>query len=178
MTKGIFVPITDQISPSQQISYILSVPLNFITVLFNSIIVNFHYYLVTFVGFFGWVDVGLDTPLPDVVVFAYLLVLILAAIFDENGYKIKIHQKVISLFIVLIMSFAIFVIEYLLWTPVGSNIIDGVLGRYFIPFTPLLLLLLLNKWKVNLNNKDLLFTLFIVFTLIVSVFTILNRFYG
>ena len=178
LINGIYVPMSDQISPSHQISYILSHPINFLSTFFNTMILNYHYYLVTFVGFFGWVDVGLDTPLPDIIVYAYLAVLILSAVLDGKEFKINNYQKLISLIIFLIMGILIFIMEYLLWTKVGNNIINGIFGRYFIPFTPLLLILFLNNRKIDVKYKNLGLTIFMVLTLFISVIIILNRFYG
>ena len=37
---------------------------------------------------------------------------------------------------------AVFVLQYLNWSPIGGPSVDGVQGRYFLPVAPFLLLLL------------------------------------
>jgi len=39
----------------------------------------------------------------------------------------------------------IFAVEYIAWTSVGQNTIEGVQGRYFIPVASLFFLLFYNK---------------------------------
>jgi uncharacterized membrane protein len=172
------------LSASDQISFILSNPLNFPYVLSNTLLIEFKNYMVMFVGDFGW----LDTPLPAVVVGAYLLILIIVALMDKTEVKINLNQKSIFLVIFSLISILIFAFEYITWTAVGLNHIKGIQGRYFIPIAPLLLLLFYNNIpslnireriiKFELNKKtDMMIVLFITVILVITVIKLILRYY-
>lgn len=63
-------------------------------------------------------------------------------------YKITKIQRLTGGLIFLIPYIALFLIQYLTWTPVGSYRIQGTQGRYFIP------LLLLLPFILNINNEN------------------------
>lgn len=178
LVNNLYMPISTQVSPYQQLGYMVYHPINFITIFFNTIIQQFNYYLTTFVGSFGWVDVGLDTPLPIILVYIYLVVLISSVLFEGTEYVVKKNQKLISGFIFLIILGFIFIMEYLLWTVVGNSRIDGVFGRYIIPFAPLILIIFSNKNLKVLKWKNYIIIIFILIVLSISTILIFNRFYG
>ena len=65
---------------------------------------------------------------------------------------------------------------YVSFTPVGSTTINGVQNRYFIPLImPLLLLLMTNNVKVNLNDKKI-YTIYTVILFIVISMTLFYKF--
>lgn len=67
---------------------------------------------------------------------------------------------------------------YIAWNVVGSNIIEGVYGRYFIPIAPLFFLLFYNnKFKFNSDKMGIVIILFSVSILSISLFMIIKRFY-
>jgi uncharacterized membrane protein len=182
LVKGIYVPISTQVSLQGQMLFILSHPITFLTVPLNTILKNFLYYLITFVGTFGWTDTGLVsklvTPLPNILVYAYIIVLIFASLLDNAKINVNINQKFISLITFLLIFTSIFTLEYLLWTVVGNNKIDGVYGRYFIPIAPLFFLMLYNnQTKQNIRGKKLAIIIFVVIILSISTFMIFERFY-
>jgi len=182
-----FFKITNLISPlssvSGQTAYILSNPLNFLQILLATTVYN-QFYLPSFVGIFGW---NL-TPLPNVLVYTYLAVLVIVAFNNTSSVKVNPKQKLIALTIVILTFSLASVYEYLTFTAVGFNQIIGVQGRYFIPVAPLLFLLFYqNKLKleffyrkINLkfcNYSQLLIIVFIIVTLSISIFIQLNRYY-
>ncbi len=178
LIKGVYVPISSQVSPQSQISFILSNPILFVSAFLYTISGHFQYYLVSFVGTFGWANTSLDTQLPNILVYAYLIVLILVSLLDKDDLHINLNQKFISLIILLITFISIFTSEYLLWTVVGHSTIDGIYGRYFIPIAPLFFLLLYNKkTEYNLKGKNWAIIIFILIVLLISLFTIIKSIY-
>lgn len=196
LIQGVYVPISDQVSIQGQISFMLSNPTAIFIAFYKSISLNPLWYLTSFVGYFGW----LDTPLPDLSIFIYLIVLILVSLFDKpleklrksgsgkindikTGHKevinlsINLNQKLIILITFFTTFMAIIGLEYIAWTSVGSAIIDGVQGRYFIPIAPLLFVLLYNK-KIKLNKRGFngIVIMFEVMILSISLWLIMNRF--
>jgi len=172
------------ISASGQISFILSNPLNFIYILLNTLYTLLNLYLIMFVGDLG----SLDIPLPEWIVYSYIIILIIVALIDKNESIVSLKQKLISLIPFLVVSIFIFVFEYITWTPVGNNLIGGVQGRYFIPVAPLLLLLFYNqKFNINLQDKKINFklrnsvnlaiTIFMILILFNTVLILISRYY-
>lgn len=171
LVKGLYTPL----GVKSQISFLLSNPLVFLPIVLKTLLINTNYYITWFVGNLGW----LDTPLPDWLVYFYLAMLVLTALLDKNEIKINLKQKIVPLIIFIAISVSIFFLEYLTWTSVGNNKINGVQGRYFIPIAPLLLLSLYNN-KLRISNKwrwNWLVILAVVLALLVTLFILVKRYY-
>lgn len=177
VVKGMYVPLNSNINPQEQITYILTHFLSFIWIFLGTISQNLLFYLTTFVGTFGWNDIGLDTPLPPFLVYIYLLFVLVIALTDKVKVDIQLKQKLFSIAIFLVTFVSIFILEYLTWTTVGNNLIVGVIGRYFIPIAPLLFLAVYNKQIPNFKQKNIIVSIFIIAMLLISVFMIYHRFY-
>lgn len=149
--KDSYVAIVNPaISASKQILFILSNPLQFGSILINTIILKFQFYLTSFVGIFGWLQI----PLPEIMVYIYLAALVIVSLLDKNKLMVNKGQKLISLLTFLMISFLVFLFEYTTWTPVGAGLIEGVMGRYFIPASPLFFLLFYNtKSPIKISNN-------------------------
>jgi uncharacterized membrane protein len=87
-------------------------------------------YIAGVIGYLGW----LDTLMPPMYYLAMILVLVLAGI-GEMSYGPRCAKTVTVLFSIAGIAgiFAVFLVEYLIWTPVGAPGIYGVQGRYFVP---------------------------------------------
>lgn len=81
-------------------------------------------------SFVGWIGSYLGM-MPDWFCKISIGCIFIGSIFGD--LKLNAFQRAIIFVITLSSFFGIFAIEYLMWTPVGNNIIDGVQGRYFIP---------------------------------------------
>jgi len=87
-------------------------------------------YIAGVIGILGW----LDTPMPSLYYLALLLVLAMAAVAElGHGPQIAKSFTVLSIVVFCAGIVAVFLVEYLIWTPVGAPEIYGVQGRYFIP---------------------------------------------
>lgn len=168
-----------------QIAFISSNPLNFLQIISHTLMEK-QGFLVSFVGIFGWNEV----PLPDLVVYIYLIALILVAVVDRAPLiKINPKQRSLAFITFFAMFFLVIIYEYVSFTPVGLDVIWGVQGRYFIPVAPLLFLLFypnrdhINLWSYRINfklykNSNLMIILFSIIILGVSLFIIFKRYYA
>ena len=125
----------------EQKNHILHNPIQYMGIVFNSIFISTRAFLLkSFVGFMGWYR-----DLPKWHTNFYLLMLISTAFLLSNkDIKIGLTNKLIILAMFTAGVLLIETGQYLNWTPVGQNYIEGVQGRYFIPYAPLFFLLLYN----------------------------------
>jgi len=177
LVTGIYVPISINVNPHVQLVFILTHILSFFGIFIYTISHYLLYYLTTFVGSFGWKDIGLDTPLPPILVYIYIIFLFFIALTDKSDVNVNLNQKLFSMMVFLLNLVSIFILEYLTWNAVGNNIIEGVYGRYFIPIVPLLFLAVYNNCIPNFKQKNIAVPIFTIVMLFISVFMIYNRFY-
>lgn len=83
---------------------------------------------------------------------AIMVFLTFVAFTDKNGKILKIKQKIWTGLILFAVTCLIWTALYLSFTPVGASAIEGVQGRYFIPFT-VPVLLLFNVSSINCTIK-------------------------
>ena len=102
--------------------------------------------LKNFVGTTGW----LDTFLPPLLVYLYLLLLIFTALTDSaSEFRISVRNKIFFFVLFLTGLLAIETSMYFYATYVGMDKIFGIQGRYFIPLAPLFFLLFQNPYLVT-----------------------------
>jgi len=157
------------ISPHMQILSLIHNPINFIEASIRSVVVNGDMYTQTLVSQLGWNYVNL----PIFVTILIFLGLAAAAIYAKKE-TIIIRKKlllVVGLSIIGIVS--IFGVFFVTFTPVGRNAVDGIQGRYFIPFLlPLLLVAssyIPTELKISSKNAKYVFGSIVLTSLIVSV---------
>lgn len=127
-------------------------------------------YIESLIGKFAWYSKHFNLLL----LYSYLLFLVLVAL-SENS-KIGARDKIINILLDMMLIASVFLAMYIYWTPVGSKIIEGVQGRYFLPALALLLFMIIPKKKlVKLENKTIYS--FINITLLFYVITLLFEFY-
>lgn len=142
--------------PSETVCYtlsdILSDPLNSFIVLINTIVTRVPEYIQSiFGGIYSWYVLYL----PWSIVIGYLLITLLSAIRCEQEKEYidnKIRWWIFTLAI--IMTGGIVLALWLVYTPKGHMTIEGVQGRYFLPYLPLILYMLRNKVIVLKKNID------------------------
>lgn len=124
------------------LSYFLSQPLELIRILANTIADKSSFYLMSLAGQkMGWVEIEISEVIP--MLFLLLLVLSAMRVKDEPQY-VKTGQKWWIAFVCAACTGIILAGMLLTWTPRDHISIEGVQGRYFIPFMPAFLLLLRN----------------------------------
>lgn len=159
--------------------------LEFPMIFFNSLKQYYNYYLVSFYGKLGELDVNFPVPFLTLGIIS-LIFIIISESFEYD--KVKLKVKISILFIVSIIVIAIFLTMYLNWTPlvetVGGSLVSGVQGRYFSP----LFLFIVTLFTNNLiKNKKIYnysrkitgnLTMFMIFlNPIITIFVLLIRFW-
>ena len=86
------------------------------------------------VGVLGW----LDTTLPNPYYPLTGLVLLAAFFASRVPASLDIRRRMVAVSLVAAATAAIFALQYLSWSSVGSRTIEGVQGRYFLPLVPFL----------------------------------------
>jgi hypothetical protein len=142
-------------------------PINpFFIRLINSVLMRGNLYLASFVGVFGWGSGS--SLLPLYFVYLYLIVLIFVSILDRNTFELSLKQKIASFFTFFVGMMIVFFVAST-WTQ--SDTIWGVMGRYFIPFTPLFFLILSNKKKNSYYFKYIYIYIYKILILILMLST-------
>ena len=128
-----------------KVQYLLHHPVTFIRLIGATLTYQFGAYFVsTVIG----VSLGfMDIPIPDIMVYAFLALLILAALRSgDNEVRLTHRNKVFFAGINILTVLAICVGMLLTWTPTDQFYINGIQGRYFLPIIFMLLILLDNDY--------------------------------
>jgi len=112
-----------------QKNFILQNPAEFFKTIFNTVTYADYDIMLakTFVAWFG----AYNLMLPDWFCFSYWIILVVSGFFGK--LNLKNFHRICILTAVAITILGIFTVEYLIWTSVGANVVNGVQGRYFIP---------------------------------------------
>ena len=128
------------------------------------------------VNMFGWSTVYYHDLPAAIIYFAYTMLLF----FDNKETELKVRDRIVYLLIGG-MIFGIVYVSALIsfrTTPIGGTIISGLQSRYFIPALIFIYIGVSNNlFKINSKNKNLLVTIVISITFLISFFTILKGFY-
>ncbi len=139
--SGASVPLQAGVSAPGQVRYALSHPSVFVGALWHSLSVHVRDHFPEFIGQLGWLDVTLPLGL----IWIFYFALVGAGLTDKApGLALSRGQRAYSLGLAAAGALAVLLMIYAFWNPVGSPGIEGVQGRYFIPFGPLAFLALYN----------------------------------
>lgn len=136
------------------------------------------FYFKSFFGLLGWLDYGLPY-------YFYLLPLVSIGILARHICNDDLFKNSFKSFTVLLLSVVfsilfIFITVYLSWNSIGNREIVGIQGRYFVMFTPFLILLISSLYRMLYDKKiirNIFFVLFFLFLLKDLVFSIYERYY-
>lgn len=160
----------------EQIERIQTQPGQYVSILLGTIRHRVGYLCDTFVGRLGW----LDTPLPTCLIVCWWF-LLAATVFLESTPTIPVtllHKGILGGVLVLTLLL-IFTLMFIYWEPQGETIIRGVQGRYLIPVSPLLFMLLYSKrFRGDLRSYEPILIVVVGVFLTVALLVMGNRFYG
>ncbi|MBS6396813.1 MAG: DUF2142 domain-containing protein [Clostridiales bacterium] len=134
------------------LGYFLGEPLEFIYIMANTMFDKIGFYLESLVGYkLGWVEI--ETSMLVVLLFWFLLFL---SICDsrESTVRIRGGQRAWMILTCLGSTGLILLGMLLQWTPVGHVSVEGVQGRYFLPFMLILLTAFKNRGILLNRNMD------------------------
>jgi hypothetical protein len=136
--------VLEEANPQAQLLYIASHPFAFLQTLLNDLFTNGGMYVQSWIngyGYYYW------TP-PQLVSLFFLLGLIAVLLMDSTAGQVNGRSRVFFILVFLAGYLATLLSLYTSFTPVGSDQIFGVQGRYFIPLAlPLFLALASLSWK-------------------------------
>jgi uncharacterized membrane protein len=172
---------TGQVANNQdtgkQISFLLSNPTHFLSVLFNTFFFSWgNSVLQSIIGLFGWVDAALSEIF---VAIGYTALAVILFVSYKEDSKVKVQLSIRVMFAILSILYALAVCGamYLLYSPVGMNIVIGVQGRYLLPIL-FMLIPVTYGFAITSRRKYVIFVLVSVGILfIASVATIIFRYY-
>jgi uncharacterized membrane protein len=161
----------------EQLRLVLADPTGFVGIAVRAFVYQQEAYRYMFVGVLGW----LDTYLPDWLLNAYALLLLLAAAFDGHaGLRMGLVRRAWMCAIGVAGLLGISLSLYCLWSAVGSPVLDSIQGRYFIPLAPVLLLILYNgafSDRMKAWHKAAIVLPSLVLTWAITIHRLIDRYY-
>ena len=135
-TQGI--DIQEGADVNAQMQYLIAKPFRIVKVVTTGFDKTFPMLYNTYIGVLGCLDVRLPNP---VVPLSYLTIL-LVLLYENGQYqaKIKAKQRILLLLVGLLLTFLIYLSQYLTWVSVGAAYCGSIQGRYFIPVFPCIFL--------------------------------------
>ncbi len=163
------------VNPLQQVSHILQNPIRYVEIFLTSAWNLKKFHLQSAIGIFGWLDYSLDAWMYFVWIFASIVLI----------YKLELNKNehmttgsTIFLFFILFLEYAyIQTFFYLNWKTVGSPVIDGTQGRYFISLLPFAFLGIL-QIKYNITLKKIVVIMGVLLFTFLVIRKILLRYYS
>lgn len=136
------------------LAQIISNPLQYIYVIYNTILTSTTFYLYSFLGGFPG---SLEFQITSYISSIYLAILIIVALSEKSNNLISKKDKYLFGTIIFIVINAIFFAFYDALTQLNGLNIGGIQGRYYIPVVILLLLMLMKNKSYDLKNKNLIY---------------------
>jgi uncharacterized membrane protein len=136
--------LLDEANPQTQLLYIIGSPFAFLQTVLRDLLTNGWAYFQGWIngyGYYYW------TP-PKIVTVPFLLSLIAAVVMDSTAGQVNKKPRLVFLLVFALGYVATIASLYISYTPVGSDQVFGVQGRYFLPLVlPVLLALASFSWK-------------------------------
>lgn len=107
-------------------------PEAFFAAMLNSLVQGKWWYLSNFIGSWGFLW---NVTLPTLFYLLYGVTLIFFAL--SCAVPVKPLERAVMLFGAAMSVVAFFMMDYVIWSPVGGELIGGIQGRYFIPLAPM-----------------------------------------
>jgi uncharacterized membrane protein len=134
--------------PAEQLSYVVSHPGAFAHTLVTSFLGRLPVYIIDAIGRFGWFTVLL--PIPIYALAAAVVGMTVVAPADTRPVW---WQRLLWCILLIGGCVLIETALYVTATERGADLIEGVQGRYFIPYLPLLGLILLTPIYANTSSR-------------------------
>lgn len=107
------------------------------------------YFTSTLGNRLGWLEI----QIPFIIVVLFFILIMVASIKGKTeSAVIELRQRSFYILICAMTFMAIIATLMLSYTPFGSSLIEGVQGRYFLPFLPILMISLMRNSYLALNK--------------------------
>lgn len=120
--------VIEKVVPLDQLRLIITNPIFFIKVLFNTFYFGFYGFLAQGVGTLGWLDYNIGKTALLSILLAYVLSMLELVPKQYMKKRFFNYTMLLSAIITIIL---ICLALYMFWNPVGSTTISGLQGRYF-----------------------------------------------
>ncbi len=157
-----FILTANSVDISERKELLLNSPFYVIKLIFFTILHKTTFYIQSSIFRLGWLDIE---PNPIAVISLFLCFLI--SVTMEN-FKLKLFNKLIAFLVSFIFILLTIMLYFLTFTPLESNIIIGIQGRYFIPLYPIFTIILANNLNFRSKTKCVI-KLAILFTIIINL---------
>lgn len=178
-TSGVLAPLQSGVDAAAQVRVILARPLGFFGFLVRETGSFFPDFVREFVGQLGWLDVALPA---GIIVLFYFALGATAAFDTAPPIKVRWPARAGAAAVVLASAALIVAAIYVVWNPAGTAQIRGVQGRYFIPFGPLIALIIRNRRLPPVLNSSrtirAALTGVLIFILCVGLAALASRYYA
>ena len=147
---------------SYTIGYLLHNKLKAVKLFYNTLLLQLEYYHKTMFGaYLGHADDVVGIPY---IGFLVLNIGIIFSVFGETKEKqLLVKERVLTGISIFFVIFLVLLSMLIAWTPISSEFIEGVSGRYFIPvLLPLLMICRNNKIAIKDETKRNIIFLFIL----------------
>lgn len=174
-SKGLTLNMNDTVADYQnQLIFIKSHPIEYILVLIKTFLIKTPRLYITMIGVLGWQDTKLDW----ITYLIYPAIIYISMCADSIRIFLQHWQKSIILISTILGIILTYTSLYIMWTPVGNDVVLGLNGKYFIPMV-LPILLLFNPKRINLDydKVKIIVALVIILILFSSELSLLHRFY-
>jgi uncharacterized membrane protein len=171
--RNFFAMRTDRpVDPSAQEAAVRSAPLHFLGIATHDYVVNGATYLEQFAGRLGWLDVYLPHGLID----AALALLLLIGLTTRS---LPWRQRLLAAAVVAASLLLVSLSQYVGWSVVGSEEIEGIQGRYFLPTGPLILLLvsISARWERSADAVRVLFVATAIVLNVIAIGSLVQRYW-
>jgi len=150
-----FEPARPGTNAALQAAKIKAAPVRFVWIVYEDHCWEADRYYREFFGRLGWLDTSLSSFVAPLLC---AVILILALLDGPRGLSFADWQRLIMLVVVIASTIALSAALYVSFTFPSSRFIDGLQGRYWIPFSPLIFLLARNGrftlerlgWRVHM----------------------------
>lgn len=147
-------------TPLYTLGWILQNPKETVQIFLHSIRQNFTFYWTNMLG--G--RLAVFEPVVDWTLMLLCTLLLASGHDPDDRLKLSMKHRILFLFGFLLTFFSCMLLMMFMWTPIGSEIIEGVQGRYFLPVLPLLFLFVgMNSITLSQQAKRWLTTLVLTF---------------
>ena len=149
-------------TPSTTLGQIISNPINSISILYHTIWISIDNWVNGIFGAsLGWFNINIRST----VIIAFMVIFLLTLVNKEDSlYIVKTKTKIFTLIIITLCFGMITLGMWLAWTPYDSILIEGIQGRYFLPFMLLIPVLAYNKNLIikNTIERQLLYSIVVL----------------